>query len=224
MVNIPCRPQEAPVPDPPSPEALIPVRQEMIAFYDDTIPAGELADGTIMVPLRPIAVALGLDWSGQAQRLKRDARLRAAQGVVIITTPGGHQSMIALPLRLLPGWLFKIDTARVRPELRAKIERYQEEAYEVLWQAFKGQILPAAPPAGAGAALARDEGAAVQQWPPNKSPLRPRSPRCRPSRDHGRLSARVDPGDHGARSPRSSCTSAPARPSVTPRRPRSPSR
>jgi hypothetical protein len=142
---------------------LVPTRERTIEFYGDQAPAAQLADGTIMAPLRPIAEALGLDWSAQAQRLKRDARLRAAQGVVMITTPGGRQTMTVLPLRLLPGWLFKIDTARVRPELRGKIERYQEEAYEVLWQAFKGDILPAttAGPDLAGADLAVEQARAV---------------------------------------------------------------
>ena len=71
--------------------------------------------------------------------------------------------MLAQPLRVLPGWLFKIDTARVRPEIRDRIELYQAEAYEVLWSAFKGQIVPATPPTSTGAALARDESAAVQR-------------------------------------------------------------
>jgi hypothetical protein len=142
---------------------LMPARERTVEFYGDQVPAAQLADGTIMVPLRPIVEALGLDWPSQTNRLKRDARLRSAQGVVVMTTPGGRQTMTALPLRLLPGWMFKIDTARVRPELRAKIERYQEEAYEALWQAFKGDILPAAHagPDLAGVDLAVEQARAV---------------------------------------------------------------
>ncbi len=126
--------------------ALVPVRQQTVDFYGDRLPAGQLADGTILVPMRPLVEALGLDWPSQYQRLKRDPMLRVRQGVVIITTPGGEQRFLALPLKLLPGFLFGLNASRVKPELRARILRYQEDCYEVLWNAFKADILPTPSP------------------------------------------------------------------------------
>ena len=121
--------------------ALVPVFEQTVAFYGDIIPAARLADGTVMVPLRPIVDVLGLDWSAQTRRLRRDAVLASAtQGVAIMATPGGRQAMLALPLKLLPGWLFGLTASKVRPELRAKIERYQLDAYEALWQAVSAGI------------------------------------------------------------------------------------
>lgn len=124
---------------------LVPVREETVNFYGDELAAAQMEDGTIMVPLRPIAEALGLTWPSQTQRVRRDPVLSPLQGVIMMKTPGGEQGFLALPLKVLPGWLFGIDSRRVRPELREKILRYQQDCYEVLWQHFKGQIMPEAP-------------------------------------------------------------------------------
>ena len=154
--------------DPSADAALVPVREQTVDFYGDVLRAGELADGTILVPLRPICDALGLAWPGQFMRLKRDPVLAPELRSVIVTiTELGERSMLSLPLKLLPGWLFGITSSRVRPELRDKIVHYQRNAYEVLWNAFKGDILPtsAAPPPAtelSGAALAYEIATAIQ--------------------------------------------------------------
>ena len=126
--------------------ALVPVREQTVDFYGDSLPAGQLADGTILVPLRPICEAIGLSWAGQQQRVQRDELLSHAVTVCVIHTVQGPRPMLALPLKLLPGWLFGVQAARVKTELRAKILRYQADCYEVLWNAFKGDILPPTPP------------------------------------------------------------------------------
>ena len=146
-------------------QTIVPVRmQKVVDFYGDSIVAAQGMDETIYVPLRPLCDHLGLDWSGQAKRIKRDPLLATATRFVSITTTEGYpRSVLCLPLKLLPGFLFGVQAARVRPELRDKILRYQEDCYEVLWNAFKSDILP--PPPGAelsGAALAYEIGTAIQ--------------------------------------------------------------
>ena len=148
--------------------ALIPTREQIVDFYGDAILAAQTDDETIYVPLRPICDALGLGWSGQYERLKRDPVLsEMRRGVRVTRTPGtggGTQEMIALPLKILPGWLFGISAARVRPELRDKILRYQRECYDVLWNAFKADVLPTPLPLASnlsGARLALEMAEAV---------------------------------------------------------------
>ncbi len=132
---------------PPDEHAIVPVREAQVEFYGDLLVAAQLADETILVPLRPLCVYLGVDWSSQAKRLRRDPVLGpAVRSVVIMTTDRGERAMLSVPLPLLPGWLFGIQASRVRAELRDKIVRYQRECFEVLWNAFKGEVVPTAAP------------------------------------------------------------------------------
>jgi hypothetical protein len=142
--------------------ALVPTRQEIVHFYGDDILAAEIADGTVYVPMRPLCEHLGLTWPSQSRRLNDDPTFVPYLGTIVVTTEGGPQAMLALPLKIIPGWLGKLQPLRVRPELQPKIIRYQQECYEVLWNAFKAEIRPG-PPAGnlSGAELAVENARAI---------------------------------------------------------------
>jgi hypothetical protein len=126
-------------------KALIPVHQTAVEFYDDEITAVVLEDGEVFVPIRPICDYLGVSWSGQRERLQRDAVLsKYARGVRVTRPPGkggGSQEMTALPLDYLNGWLFGINANRVKDEVRARLVRYQEECYQVLADHFRKRIV-----------------------------------------------------------------------------------
>ena len=108
-----------------------------VPFHSDTVWATD-QDGSVLVAVKPICENLGLDWKSQHRRLNKTSVL--AKGVVMMTipSPGGAQETLCLPLKLIPGWLLGVETKRVKPQIRAKIEQYQEECYEVLWQHFRG--------------------------------------------------------------------------------------
>ncbi|MBQ1763080.1 MAG: phage antirepressor N-terminal domain-containing protein, partial [Aquincola sp.] len=97
-----------------------------------------LHGGRACVALRPIVVAMGLDWEGQHARITRHPVLGASIFVIEMQLPGDVQRrrVTCLPLEMLNGWLFGIDTRRVRPELREKIVAYQTECFEVLARHF----------------------------------------------------------------------------------------
>lgn len=122
---------------------LRPMEERQVDFYGDQITAAlvktDSSKSQVFVPIRPICDYLGLDWSSQRKRLNRDEILKEAQGVVIMTTPGGAQEMLCLPLELLPGWLFGVETNRLKLELKEKIIRYRRECFKVLWQAFQSE-------------------------------------------------------------------------------------
>lgn len=119
-----------------------PLAQRTIDFYGDPITVVVMADEDVYVPVRPIAEFLGLDWSSQLQRIRRDEVLaRRASALLVVTTDDSRREMICLPLDLLPGWLFGIAPSRVRAELAPKLQRYREECFRVLWRAFQAEAL-----------------------------------------------------------------------------------
>lgn len=145
--------------------ALVPVREQVVQFYGDDIPVAQTRDGEIYVPLRPLTDFLGLAFGSQTSRVRRDEVLaERVRTVTMARSDGKRVGMLCLPLDLLPGWLFGLQPTRVRPELAEKLRRYRAEAFKVLWQAFKGDVLPAAAPAKelSGAALALEIATAVQ--------------------------------------------------------------
>jgi P22_AR N-terminal domain len=102
-----------------------------------------MVNGAPFVAIRPICEALGLDWSSQRKRINRDPELK--QGAVVMTTPstGGTQKTVCLPLDRLNGWLFGVDVARVREELRERLNWYRRECFEVLARHFGLSRAPA---------------------------------------------------------------------------------
>jgi hypothetical protein len=122
--------------------ALVPIEERKVDFYGDESTAVLVEiDGRqqIYVPVRPISEYLGLAWSAQLQRMRRDEVL--AEGLtsvsVMNTQVQQRYDVVCLQLELLPGWLFGISASRVRPDLQAKIKRYRRECYRVLWEAFQ---------------------------------------------------------------------------------------
>lgn len=112
-----------------------------VDFHGTAIPTFSV-EGVVRVAMKPICNAIGLDWHGQRQRIKRHPVLSG--GAVIITSPSksGLQKFLTLPLNKLNGWLFGIDTNRTKPEIREKLVEYQAECFDVLsdyWQ--KGEAI-----------------------------------------------------------------------------------
>lgn len=92
-------------------------------------------NGEPHVAMRPIVEAIGLNWKAQYDRIQRDDVLKAS--VVMMTTvaeDGKRRELVCLPLKLLNGWLFGIDTGRLNPELRETISTYKRECYDALYR------------------------------------------------------------------------------------------
>ena len=92
------------------------------------------------IAMKPVCENIGLDWHAQRQRIHRHHVL--SQGEVMITLPSksGNQEYLCLPISMLNGWLFGIDTNRVKPEIRATLEQYQLECFDVLYDHFMPKV------------------------------------------------------------------------------------
>ncbi len=115
--------------------------EKIVPFYGDELIAVQQPDGVIFILFARLCDNLGLNRRPQVLRIQRHAVLN--QGLITLTvqTEGGPQQVQCLKLSLLPLWLSGVQANRVKEELQAKLVRYQHDAADVLWQAFKPQIL-----------------------------------------------------------------------------------
>lgn len=72
-------------------QAVVPVEQKEVEFYEDTVVAVRLQNGAVYVPVKPICDLLGVDWTAQYRRLRRDPVLSVeVQSIAVMTTHRGR--------------------------------------------------------------------------------------------------------------------------------------
>ncbi|HEO8934591.1 TPA: phage antirepressor N-terminal domain-containing protein [Serratia marcescens] len=90
-----------------------------------------MAAGVAYVAMKPIVENLGMSWSTQTRKLLSQVD-KYGYAHMNIPSKGGIQQMLCIPLRKLNGWLFSINPAKVRADIREKLISYQEECFTVL--------------------------------------------------------------------------------------------
>jgi hypothetical protein len=130
------------------PAVLIPIEQDTITFYGHELVAVRLEDGRIAAVLRWLCDSLQLDPQAQLRRVERKTALADGLVRVRVETAGGHQTMPALTLDVLPGYLFTIDESRVRVDARPDVIVFQRECARVLAEHFARKHRPALPTPG----------------------------------------------------------------------------
>ncbi len=94
-------------------------------------------EGKPYVAMKPICENIGLDWDSQKKRISRNEILNSTKVIMTsVAKDGKIRDVIALPLGMLNGWLFGIDTKRVKPEIRETLKLYQMECFDVLYKHF----------------------------------------------------------------------------------------
>lgn len=124
--------------------AMVATRQISVPFHGANLLLVE-HEGQPYTPMKPMALGIGLNWSGQFEKVQanearwgvRNIRIPAAEGVLDSRMPssGGSQEMMCLPLRKLPGWLMTLEPNKIkRLDVRARVVQYQNECDDVLWK------------------------------------------------------------------------------------------
>lgn len=152
-------------------QALIPIEQREIEFYEDEITAvlvEENGGRRVYVPIRPICDYLGVDWSAQRRRINRDLVLAHELTPCVVVTatqgqPDQRREVLCLPLDMINGWLFGISARRVKDEVREQLIRYQRECYRVLADAFLEPSETAVTPTNATLVQIRELGRAIME-------------------------------------------------------------
>lgn len=103
-----------------------------VPFHGDTLYLVN-KNGEPFTPMKPIVDGMGLAWAPQHEKLKQRFKSTITE-IVMVAADGKNREMTCLSLRKLPGWLHTINVGKVRPELREKVARYQEECDDVLYQ------------------------------------------------------------------------------------------
>lgn len=102
-----------------------------VTFHGDTIFCVTL-ENQPYTPAKPIVENLGLGWASQSQKLNANKE-RWGVTIIVIPSESGEQQTLCLPVRKLPAFLASINPKKVKPELRERIELYQAECDDALW-------------------------------------------------------------------------------------------
>ncbi len=115
------------------------VEQREVTFYDDQLTAVQAENGQIYVSIRHMCEALGIDHNAQQQRIRRHTIMDKGRRACKLHALGKRSAQMNYVLRvdLVPLWLSGIRTSAVKEEIRPKLERFQQEAANVLWEAFQ---------------------------------------------------------------------------------------
>lgn len=103
-----------------------------VAFHGDTIFCIDHQNQPY-TPMRPIVENMRFAWQTQAAKLNASKERWTVTMIVTVAQDGIEREMLCLPVRKLPAWLASINPKKVRPELRPKIELYQAESDDALW-------------------------------------------------------------------------------------------
>ena len=112
------------------------VEQRPVPFMGDDLAAAMTAAGAIYVTIPGMCRALGLDTRGQIRRIERSPSLAKGLRVIPLETRGGIQPINCLRVDRVALWLAGVETSRIKPEYRGKIEAYQDELAPIAMQVF----------------------------------------------------------------------------------------
>jgi hypothetical protein len=80
---------------------------------------------------------LGIDAKAQCDRIARDEIL-GSTGVMTtsVASDGKEREMLCLPLKFVFGWLFTIDSERVKEDAKKHVVKYKLQCYDALYDYF----------------------------------------------------------------------------------------
>ena len=91
-----------------------------------------MAAGVAYVAMKPVVENLGMSWSTQQTKLMKQLGKFNCVHMNMVAADGKLRKLLCLPLKKLNGWLFSINPAKVRDDIRDKLIAYQEECFTVL--------------------------------------------------------------------------------------------
>nr|DAD69382.1 MAG TPA: hypothetical protein [Myoviridae sp. ctVDo27] len=90
-------------------------------------------NGVAYVAMREVVEGIGLAWKPQYQKLMDHSQKFSCYHMTTTGKDGKKYEMLCMPIKKLNGWLFSINPNKVRSDLKARLENYQEECFLALW-------------------------------------------------------------------------------------------
>lgn len=117
------------------------MKQELqtIEFYGNDITV-VMKESELYVAMKPICESIGIQWEAQFKRIKRNPVLIEGMSIMDIPSNGGIQKIAMLEMSMLHGWLFGINTSRVKLNVKDKLITYQKECFAVLHEYWQNKI------------------------------------------------------------------------------------
>jgi hypothetical protein len=99
------------------------------------IPLEITSDNRLLVPLKPICEALGLNFSGQFQKIKDNDFLSEALVKERMESKNGKSYLMScLPLKYVLGWIMTINPKNlIKEECKTSVNKYKKECYDVMF-------------------------------------------------------------------------------------------
>lgn len=107
------------------------VNTTSLPFHDQHIITA-MAAGVAYVAMKPIVENIGLDWASQFVKLNRQREKFNCCDITMVAGDSKLRQLLCIPLKKLNGWLFSINPAKVRNDIRDRLVRYQEECFTAL--------------------------------------------------------------------------------------------
>ncbi len=109
-----------------------------VTFHGDTIFCTTYQNQPYTA-MKPIIENMGLDWGTQFRKLSGCKERWSIVIMTMVASDGKDRDVLCMPVRKLPAFLNTINPKKVRPELRERIELYQAESDDVLWEYWTKQ-------------------------------------------------------------------------------------
>lgn len=98
-------------------------------------------NNNFFVPVKPICLALGIDFAAQYNKLQADLTLAPTIAIIAtVATDEKERNMVCLPLKFIYGWLFTINPGKVNEASRESVLKYRLECYNALYRHFAGSL------------------------------------------------------------------------------------
>jgi hypothetical protein len=111
-----------------------------VPFHGKSLSA-VLVDNIPYVAMKTICENIGIDWDSQRHRIQRHPVLKSTTVMITAVAQDGKlREMLMMPIKYLNGWLFGIDSNRVKPEIKNRVIEYQEECFDVLANHFMPKV------------------------------------------------------------------------------------